>query len=154
MKNSTVDLFFREAEHDDLPAIATLLSEDMLGVTRDGMQYLPDYAAALEAINAQAGNTVMVATLGDEVVGVLQLTLIPGLSRGGMLRAQIEGVRVSSQHRGKRIGHQFFEYAVGLARDAGCSLVQLNSDKQRTDAVRFYESLGFIASHEGLKLML
>ena len=145
---------FREACEQDLPAIAELLSDDMLGATRDGPAYLPSYQSALRAIQAQAGNSVIVATLDDEVVGMLQLTFIPGLSRGGMLRAQIESVRVSSHHRGRRIGRALFEHAITLAQEAGCGLVQLTTDKQRPDARRFYESLGFKASHEGMKLAI
>lgn len=148
------NLVFRAARQADLPALAALLSDDVLGAARDGVQYLPAYAAALDAIQAQAGNTVLVALLGDEVVGMLQLTFIPGLSRGGMLRAQIESVRVSGRHRGRQIGHALFEHALALSREAGCGLVQLTTDKQRPDARRFYEALGFRASHEGMKLEL
>ena len=154
MSTESRKLSFREAQHDDLPTIIAMLSDDTLGATRDGMQCLSVYTQALEAINAQAGNSVIVAIMEGEVVGVLQLTMIPGLSRGGMLRAQIESVRVSSRHRGQRLGKALFEHAIERARKAGCGLVQLTSDKQRTDALRFYEELGFVASHEGLKLSL
>lgn len=154
MRDSGTKLAFREAQYNDLPAIVELLSDDALGATRDGAHHMPAYEAALRAVHAQQGNSVIVAVMEDQVVGVLQLTLIPGLSRGGMLRAQIESVRVSSQHRRHNIGKALFEHAINRARDAGCGLVQLTSDKQRTDAIRFYESLGFIASHEGLKLAL
>lgn len=150
----TSNIIFREAQKADLPAIATLLSDDVLGASRDGVQHLTAYAAALEAIQAQKGNFIIVAVLGAEVVGMLQLTLIPGLSRGGMLRAQIESVRVSGKHRGQKIGHALFEHAIGLAREARCGLVQLTTDKQRQDALRFYERFGFTASHEGMKLSL
>lgn len=149
-----ISITFREACEHDLPAIAELLSDDMLGATRDGPAYLPSYQSALKAIQAQAGNSIIVATLANEVVGMLQLTFIPGLSRGGMLRAQIESVRVSSHHRGRRIGRALFDHAIRLSREAGCGLVQLTTDKQRPDARRFYESLGFNASHEGMKLAL
>jgi len=88
------------------------------------------------------------------VIAVLQLTLIPGLSRGGMLRAQIESVRVSNLYRGQGIGKRLLDYAINQARIAGCGMVQLTSDKQRRDALRFYEGLGFTASHEGFKLLL
>lgn len=150
----TSPLSFRNALHDDLPAIAALLADDGIGASRDGEQFLPAYANALDAVNAQAGNAVIVAVLDTQVVGMLQLTLIPGLSRGGMLRAQIESVRVDSRLRGRRLGRSLFEHAIGLARAAGCGLVQLTSDKQRSDALRFYEELGFKATHEGFKLPL
>ncbi len=147
-------LRFREAERDDLAAIVALLADDTLGASRDGEHFMQDYVSAWDAIHAQRGNMLIVATLEQAVVGVLQLTLIPGLSRGGMLRGQIESVRVSSSHRGHRIGQQLFAHAIELARNAGCGLVQLTSDKQRTDALRFYTQLGFVASHEGFKLTL
>lgn len=154
MTKTDSTLEFREAQQSDLPAIIKLLSDDPLGATRDGLQHMAAYEAAFRAIRAQEGNILIVATIGEEIVGVLQLTLIPGLSRAGMLRAQIESVRVSSQHRGQRIGRALFQHAIEQARNAGCGLVQLTSDKQRTDALRFYEDLGFQASHEGLKLLL
>ncbi len=150
----TTHLTFREAETADLPDLATLLSDDPIGISRDGAQHLRAYEAAFKKIQAQAGNTIIVAVVASEVVGMLQLTLIPGLSRGGMLRAQIESVRVRSEHRGKKIGQALFAHAIAMARDAGCGLVQLTSDKQRHDALRFYEALGFTASHEGMKLLL
>lgn len=154
MSAEAKSLRFRKARHDDLPTIIAMLSDDPLGATRDGMHDLSTYARALDAINAQPGNSMIVTTLRDEIVGILQLTMIPGLSRGGMLRAQIESVRVSGNYRGQRIGKALFQHAIEQARDAGCGLVQLTSDKQRTDALRFYEELGFAASHEGLKLYL
>ncbi|MFT0851068.1 GNAT family N-acetyltransferase [Achromobacter sp. F4_2707] len=150
----TTNLTFREAETADLPELATLLSDDPIGASRDGAQHLRAYEAAFKQIQAQAGNTIIVAVLASEVVGMLQLTLIPGLSRGGMLRAQIESVRVRNEHRGKKIGQALLAHAIAIARDAGCGLVQLTSDKQRHDALRFYEALGFTASHEGMKLLL
>lgn len=154
MTDTGSTLVFREAQHDDLQVIITMLSDDALGVSRDGLQHLPAYEAAFLSIQEQAGNSLIVATQDEEIVGVLQLTLIPGLSRAGMLRAQIESVRVSGQHRGQRIGKALFQYAIQQAKDAGCGLVQLTTDKQRTNALRFYEDMGFKASHEGLKLML
>jgi len=147
-------LTFREATHADLPAIAALLADDVLGTERDGNRHMDAYAHALSAIQAQRGNAILLAMLDADVVGLLQLTFIPGLSRGGMLRAQIEGVRVGSAHRGQRIGEAMFAHAIQRARDAGCGLVQLTTDKRRPDAHRFYERLGFEASHEGLKLTL
>ncbi|MFA7670422.1 MAG: GNAT family N-acetyltransferase [Burkholderiaceae bacterium] len=147
-------LLFRNARKADLPALAALLADDTLGASRDGIQHLAAYTTALEAIEAQVGNTIIVAVRETEIVGMLQLTFIPGLSRAGMLRAQIESVRVHSRHRGQSIGHALFEHAIGLARNAGCGLIQLTTDKQRPDAIRFYEALGFAATHEGMKLAL
>lgn len=149
-----MDLIFRQAQHSDLRDIARLLADDLLGASRDGDQYLDSYAEALTAVQAQTGNSIIVATLDERIVGMLQLTLIPGLSRGGMLRAQVESVRVAAEHRGRGIGRILFEYAIQQARDAGAGLLQLTTDKRRADAVRFYESLGFSACHEGMKLNL
>jgi ribosomal protein S18 acetylase RimI-like enzyme len=145
---------FRDARHDDLPAIAELLADDVIGTSRDGPQFLPAYAAALDAVNEQVGNFIIVAEAGPQLVGLLQLTLIPGLSRGGMLRAQIESVRVHASHRGTGLGRRMLERAIEMALEHGCAMVQLTSDKQRVAALRFYEALGFKATHEGLKLML
>ncbi len=107
----------------------------------------------------QDGNQILVAVEadpvgGDRVVGCLQLTFIPGLTRLGMTRAQIEAVRVDARHRGQGIGEALFRAAIGLAREAGCGLVQLTTNKSRHDAHRFYQRLGFVASHEGMKLPL
>ena len=87
------------------------------------------------------------------MIGCLQLTIIPGLARQGMKRAQIEGVRVDRHYRGEKVGGKLFEKAIAMARSEQCGMVQLTSDKQRNDAHRFYEKLGFSASHEGLKLI-
>lgn len=148
------DIQFREAEASDLPALAALLADDVLGARRDGPEYMQAYQAAFDAVRAQAGNHIILAIRDSEVAGMLQLTFIPGLSRAGMLRAQIESVRVASKLRGKKIGQMLFEHAITLAREAGCGLVQLTTDKQRPEAIRFYEQLGFQGSHEGMKLSL
>lgn len=153
-KKNTQGLLFREARHSDLRKLVEMLSDDMLGATRDGFEHMPAYEAAFRDIQAQQGNTIIIAELDGEIVGMLQLTLIPGLSRAGMLRGQIESVRVSTTHRGQGIGKALFEHAIHRARTAGCGLVQLTSDKQRLNAHNFYDQLGFEASHEGYKLGL
>jgi ribosomal protein S18 acetylase RimI-like enzyme len=146
----------REARRDDLPRVVALLADDPLGASRElpGEPLDPAYAAAFDAMAAQGGNVLLVAVAGDQVVGCLQLIVIPGLSRAGMLRGQIEGVRVASAHRGRRIGERLVEAAVERARAAGCGLVQLTSDASRADAHRFYERLGFVATHVGMKLTI
>lgn len=146
----------REARRDDLPRVVALLADDPLGAARElpSEPLAPAYAAAFDAMAAQGGNVLLVAVAGDELVGCLQLIVIPGLSRAGMLRGQIEGVRVSSAHRGRRIGERLVEAAIERARDAGCGLVQLTSDASRADAHRFYERLGFAATHVGMKLTI
>lgn len=154
MTDTSFSLSFRPATQDDLAAIIALLSDDPLGATREGREFELAYHAAFMAIQAQRGNSLIVAEHEHQVIAVLQLTLIPGLSRGGMLRAQIESVRVSNLYRGQGIGKKLLDYAINQARTAGCGMVQLTSDKQRRDALRFYEGLGFTASHEGFKLLL
>lgn len=147
---------FRRAVSTDLPAIVRMLADDDIGRAREGESDppSPEYVAALAAIERQEGNAVIVAEVDGAVVGVLQLTFIPGLARRGMTRAQIEGVRVARGARGKGVGEALFRHAIGQARERGCGLVQLTADKRRKDAHRFYERLGFVATHEGLKLSL
>ena len=99
-------------------------------------------------------NKYLLAMSGDDVVGCLQLTLIAGLSRRGQLRAQIEGVRVSSKVRGQKIGEKLIEQSISISKSLGAHLVQFTTDKTRKDAHRFYERLGFVASHEGMKMTL
>ena len=146
----------RTAERSDIPAIVDLLAEDPLGAQRESPGDPPDpaYLAAFEAMTAQGGNQVLVAVEDDRVIGCLQLTLIAGLSRRGMLRAQIEAVRVAEARRSAGLGEALFRDAIARAKSAGCGLVQLTSDKSRPDAHRFYDRLGFVASHEGYKLRL
>ena len=143
----------RQARREDVPEIVALLADDVIGAGREGAAD-DAYYAAFELIAADPGNQLLVAEADGRIVGTLQLTIIPGLSRHGMLRAQIEGVRVAAGQRGQGLGGRMIERAIDLARGQGCGLVQLTSDKRRPEAVRFYESLGFTASHEGLKLAL
>ena len=150
------ELTIRRATRADLPAIVRMLANDPLGKTRERYaEPLPEaYLKAFADVEAQAGNEILVGEIGGEVVGCLQLTMIPGLSRLGMLRAQIESVRVDESRRGMRIGEKLFLAAIERARKAGCGLVQLTTDASRPDAHRFYERLGFKASHVGMKLAL
>jgi GNAT superfamily N-acetyltransferase len=146
----------REGRRDDLDAIVALLADDELGLTREDAspRAMDAYANAFDAMLRQDGNRVLVAVEGDAVLGCLQLTIIPGLSRRGTCRAQIEGVRVAHAARGKGIGELLLKDAIARARAAGCGLVQLTTDKARGDAHRFYLRHGFVASHEGMKLAL
>jgi GNAT superfamily N-acetyltransferase len=154
---------FRDAIRGDVPAIVAMLADDLLGAAREttgpaepaAAADLDDaYWAAFGQIEAQPGNRLIVAESAGEIVGTLQLTFLPGLSRRGMLRGQIEAVRIAASFRGHGLGRQLIEWAVGESRRGGCGVVQLTSDRRRGDAIRFYESLGFEASHEGLKLFL
>jgi ribosomal protein S18 acetylase RimI-like enzyme len=145
----------RRAAAADLPAVVALLADDVLGAGReDGGQDLAPYARAFAAVDADPAHLLAVVVSGDEVVGTLQLSFLPGLSRRGALRAQIEGVRVRADHRGSGLGEALLRWAVAEAGRRRCGLVQLTTDLTRTDAHRFYERLGFLASHAGYKLAL
>lgn len=149
-------MIFRDAMRADVPTIVRLLADDMLGAQRETTaDTLPSgYWEAFEAIARDPNNRLVAVEDGGEVVGCLQLTFIPGLSYQGGTRAQIESVRVAASHRGRSIGRKAIAWAIGEARTRNCRLVQLSTNKARTDAIRFYESLGFTASHEGMKLDL
>ena len=150
------DMRFRAAKADDLDAIIALLADDALGQTRERVATPTDpaYVDAFHAIDADPNQ--LLAVIEDEagLAGCLQISFIPGLSRLGMWRGQIESVRIASRLRGAGLGRRMIEWAVEQCRARNCQLVQLTSDKSRTDALRFYESLGFVASHEGFKLAL
>jgi len=148
-------MHFRKVQKEDLRAIVRLLADDELGSGRERYEDpLPEeYDQAFDAIEAQIGNQVILALEEEVVIGCVQLTIIPGLARLGMKRAQIEGVRVDKKYRGKQIGEALFKEAIAIAKAEKCGLVQLTTDKQRNDAHRFYERLGFSASHEGMKLI-
>jgi GNAT superfamily N-acetyltransferase len=147
---------FRDAAAGDLPAIVKLLADDELGATRERDEDpLPqDYRDAFVAMERQQGNAILLAIDEGKVIGCLQLTLIPGLARLGMTRAQIEGVRVDRRYRSRGVGEALFQHAIERAREKGCGLVQLTTDRTRPDAHRFYERLGFETSHLGMKLDL
>ena len=149
-------LSFRRARAEDLAEIVRMLADDSLGAKRERYETpLPEsYARAFRAISEDPNNELAVACRDGTVIGVLQLTFIPSLTYQGGWRAQIEGVRVDAGARAHGLGTALFQWAIGRARERGCHLVQLTTDKQRPDARRFYESLGFVASHEGMKLHL
>jgi len=144
------------AKKSDLKEIVRLLADDELGSKREKYEDpLPEaYYNAFSAIENQGGNQILLVIEGEIVIGCLQLTIIPGLARLGMKRAQIEGVRVDKNYRGQKIGEALFREAITIAKSEGCGLVQLTTDKNRKDALRFYEKLGFSSSHEGMKLVL
>lgn len=140
----------RPARADDVPAIVALLADDALGASRERPGD-PRYAAAYDAIAADPHQVLVVAEVGGEVVGTLQLTLTPGLSRLAATRATVEGVRVRADQRGSGLGQELVEWAVAEAAARGADLVQLTTDRARVDAHRFYERLGFTPSHLGMK---
>lgn len=150
------EISFRRAVRADLPAIVALLSDDALGSGREDPAQPPNprYGEAFDAIDSDQNQYLAVAVADGTVIGCLQLSFIPGLSRLGMWRGQIESVRIAAAQRGGGIGRRMFDWAIGECRRRGCGLVQLTTDKSRPEALRFYENLGFQASHEGLKLAL
>ncbi|MGW7523517.1 N-acetyltransferase family protein [Streptomyces sp. NPDC054783] len=148
------DLEIRRATADDLPAIVAMLADDPLGAQRESPDDMTPYRVALARLEADPNQHLVVAVRGDRVIGTLQLTLIPGLSHKGTTRALIEAVRIHADERGSGLGSLLIEWAIDTARRLGCRMVQLTSDKARTDAHRFYERLGFSATHEGFKLPL
>jgi ribosomal protein S18 acetylase RimI-like enzyme len=148
---------FRRATRADLPAIVRLLADDPLGATRETATepLPPSYHAAFDEIDRDPNQELVVVALpGRPVAGTMQLSFIPYLTHRGSRRAQIEGVRIASDLRSAGLGRRMIEWAIARARERGCELVQLTSDRRRPDAIRFYESLGFVASHEGMKLRL
>lgn len=146
-------LIIRDAIRADVPAIVDMLADDPLGATREHPGD-PAYLAAFDALSGDPRQLLVVAEIGGEVVGTLQLSLLPGLSRRGATRGLIEAVRVRSDQRGGGLGARLITWAIDTARERGCALVQLTTDASRTDAHRFYERLGFVASHVGMKLQL
>lgn len=150
----TPELTIRPATEADVPAIVAMLADDPLGATRESPDDLTPYLAAVKRLTGDPNQHLVVAVRADRVVGTLQLTIVPGLSRKGATRSIIEGVRVHADERGGGLGTRFIEWAVEKSRAENCALVQLTSDVTRTDAHRFYERLGFTASHVGFKLQL
>lgn len=148
------DLEIRPAVVDDLPTIVGMLADDPLGATRESPDDLTPYVTAYERLASDPNQHLVVAVREGKVVGTLQLTIVPGLSRKGATRSIVEGVRVHADERGSGLGTRFIEWAVEESRRQNCQLVQLTSDATRTDAHRFYERLGFTASHVGFKLQL
>ncbi|WP_320780683.1 GNAT family N-acetyltransferase [Streptomyces sp. CRN 30] len=148
------DLEIRPAVEDDIPAIVAMLADDPLGARRESPDDPGPYLAAFRRIGDDPNQHLVVAVREGRVVGTLQLTVVPGLSRRGATRSIIEAVRIHADERGNGLGTRLIEWAVDESRRLDCVLVQLTSDASRTDAHRFYERLGFSASHVGFKLQL
>lgn len=145
---------FRTARDHDVSAIVELLFDDDLGREREHPDDLGPYRDAFAAIDATPSEELIVAELEGAVVGCVQLSVLPSLTRGAATRGHLEGVRVSSAHRGTGLGRQLIDHAVARARDHGCRRMQLTTDVRRPDAHRFYERLGFVATHTGFTLEL
>ncbi|MGL4743363.1 MAG: GNAT family N-acetyltransferase [Dermatophilaceae bacterium] len=152
-----LNVALREAIESDVPTIVRLLAADQLGAARDGVtggDDLQRYLGAFHAIDTDPAHLLMVVEADGELVATMQLSFLPGLARRGALRAQIEAVRVRRDYRSRGLGAAILSWAITESRRRECALVQLTTDKARADAHRFYEQLGFVASHEGLKLRL
>lgn len=150
-------MHIRKAETTDLIAIVEMIANDKLGSKREDFQIpLPKkYNEAFERIAADPYQELVVLENADhKVIGTLQLSFVQYLTYQGGIRAQIEQVRIHESQRGKGLGKLLFNWAIDRAKQRGAHLVQLTTDKKRPDALRFYESLGFKASHEGMKLHL
>lgn len=152
----TTTITFRDATAADLPSIIGMLVDDTIGKTRETVSDPPAecYVDAFAAIDKDPNNRLILAIGDGEIAGCLQLTFIPGLSRRGLWRGQIESVRTARKFRGQGIGRALFDHAIAASRERGCGLVQLTTDKSRSDAHAFYGALGFVASHDGMKLSL
>ena len=148
-------MIFRKATAKDLTYIVAMLVDDNLGQNREKLDntLLDEYVIAFDKIDADNNQELMVVENDEgELVGTLQLTFIQYLTYKGGLRAQIEAVRIRKDHRGTGFGKQMIAWAVDRAKERKAHLLQLTTDKQRPEAIKFYEGLGFRSSHEGMKL--
>lgn len=150
------DIIVREAQREDIRAIVELIADDEISALREDLSDpLPEsYLRAFAAIEADTRTELLVAIHNEEVVATLQVTYLPGLSRMGSERAQIEAVRVARDTRGMGLGTHLLTEAINRAKERGCGLVQLTSDARRRDAQRFYRQLGFSETHVGMRLVL
>lgn len=147
---------FREATKKDLYTLVKMLADDQLGAEREDASLPLDtnYLDAFKSINEDNNNELIVVEYNKKIVGMLQLTFIPYLSHKGAWRCLIEAVRVHKDFRSKGVGTIIFKWAIKKAKDKKCFMIQLTSNKERVDAIRFYKNLGFKDSHEGFKLIL
>jgi GNAT superfamily N-acetyltransferase len=147
-------LTFRQALKKDLIELIKLLADDKLGKSREDIS-VPinkDYLLSFEKIDKDPNNELIIVEENQKIIGMLQLTFVPYLTHIGSIRCIIEGVRINKQYRGKGLGTKTFQWAIQYAKKKDCNIVQLTSNKQRKNAIKFYQNLGFEATHEGLKL--
>lgn len=151
-----MEIIFRQAESADMACIVSLLADDVLGAQREDANLPLDsgYVEAFASIQRDANNELVVAEVAAQVIGMMQLTFIPYLTYKGSWRCMIESVRIHADSRGIGLGETMIRWAIERAKQRDCHLVQLTSDKQRPDALRFYDKLGFVATHEGFKLKI
>jgi ribosomal protein S18 acetylase RimI-like enzyme len=151
-----MNLQHRRAKQDDLKAIVSLLADDKLGRSREQAsdEVAQNYLDAFVKIDSDPNQYLMVLENDFEVIGTCHLTLMPSLTFSGSTRLQIEAVRVNANIRGQNLGQQMIELAINWGKERGATIIQLTTNKERPDALRFYEKLGFKATHEGMKLYL
>lgn len=150
------ELVYRLARKKDLPAIIRMLADDNLGATREKVddEISDAYIQAFERISNDPNQELTIVEMNGEAVATFQLTFIQYLTYQGGIRAQVEAVRTHANYRGQGVGSKMFAYIINRAKEKGCHMIQLTTDKQRSDAIRFYEALGFKATHEGMKMKL
>ncbi|MBT2622534.1 GNAT family N-acetyltransferase [Chryseobacterium sp. ISL-6] len=157
MEEKNKGLHLRKATLTDLMTIIEMLADDILGQSREEVSVPLDerYVSAFKAIDQDPNQDLVVLVNDhDEVLGTLQLTYLQYLNHKGSKRALIESVRIHSSQRGKGLGQKMFQLAIERAKEKGATILQLASDKKRVEALRFYEKLGFTASHEGFKMKI
>ncbi len=147
-------MIFRPAKKEDVVPIVAMLADDELGAKREDFKYpIPNsYIEAFEHIDSDANQELIVVEDDNEIIGSMQLSFIQYLTYKGGIRSQIEAVRIRKDKRGEGLGEKMFLWAISRAKERGAHLLQLTTDKQRPDALRFYEKLGFNATHEGMKM--
>ena len=150
-----VEMILRKATKKDLLEIVEMIAEDDLGNKREIIQepLTDDYINAFKSIDNDANQElIIVENDNSEIIGTMQLSFIQNLTYRGGLRAQIEAVRIRKDKRGNGIGKIMFEWAVNRAKERKAHLLQLTTDKKRANAIKFYKGIGFIATHEGMKM--
>ena len=146
----------RAATTDDLPYVVRMLADDFLGGTREKVEesISENYIRAFQEIENDPNNELIIAEFHGKIVGTFQLTYTPSLTFQGGSRCTVESVRVDSSLRGRGIGRKMMLWAIKRAKEMGCVSMQLTTHKERENAHRFYERLGFETTHLGMKLKL
>jgi len=150
------NLSLRSAEENDLPQIVALFMEDELGAMRESLSdpLLPSYHKVFQAITADKNQALLVVDYNRELIGICHLTFMPSLSFKGSWRLNLENIHIAKSFQNQGIGTWMLQKAIALGKEKGCRFIQLTTNKKRFRAKAFYEKLGFIATHEGMKLCL
>ena len=147
-------LLVRRALPEDLGKILALQAEDSMHYYDEPEQISANQLAAFDEIDADVNHDLLVGELDGQIVTTAHVTWLRVLSADGGLYCQVEAVRTSSSMRGRGIGASLMASIEGEARKRGAARIQLTSNKERTRAHAFYERLGYIASHVGMKKYL